>query len=43
MDGETILTFSFANWITVLLMVAIGYFIGTTVYKLIQSKQTAGA
>lgn len=35
---ETILTFSFANWITVLLMVLVGYFVFTTIYKLVQNK-----
>jgi hypothetical protein len=40
---ETILTFSFANWVTVLLMVVVGYFILTTVYKIVKNPSGQGA
>lgn len=39
MDGETILSWTPANWITVLLMTALGFTILGAIAKIIQQRQ----
>jgi hypothetical protein len=43
MDGENILTWNVANWITVVIMAAIGFFILGTVQSYISKKKGGGA
>ena len=39
---ENILTWNATNWITVLLMVAVGFFLLGTISKVIQQKRSGG-
>lgn len=41
MDGETIISWTPANWITVLLMVALGFTILGAVAKIYQQRQAS--
>lgn len=43
MDGENILTFNFANWVTVLLMVIVTFFLWGTVGRLVHAKTATPA
>lgn len=43
MEGETIISWNPANWITIVLMVALGYAIIGFVTRLVQSRRSASA